>query len=523
MKQPNILLLFTDMQRADTIAALGNPVIQTPNLDRLVREGTAFTRCYSPSPVCVPARCCLQYGLYPQRTGLFVNGRMMDDNGRSYPEVLSQNGYTTAAIGKCHFTPDRLAMRGFERRITQEEQISNYGEDDYRKWLTEKALDPVEAHGERGPMYYIPQPSRFSGEAHPTGWIGERTLDAIGEFARGDKPWCLMSSFIHPHPPLTPPRGWTKLYPPHLMPGPHMPPHADSLLTHINRTQNRYKWRDNGTDLNLLRTIRSYYYATVSYVDYQIGRILEALEEEGILDDTLILFSSDHGEYLGDYACYGKRSMHDASARVPLIARLPGRFAPGTICGDPSSLVDIMPTMLAAAGIEAPDLDGCDLKAVAGGTCDRQYVFSQWGKGRNAIYLVASRDWKYIYSAGEKKEILFDRVNDPLESRNAAADAEAFGIRRTLKQTLLQYLKASGDNEAVGESGGKLEWKAHPPLRQRYLAGNPDEGLLYQDETEGLPEAMGSFTFPKRPNDPEFAQQFEQRLFYGDESVRNPL
>lgn len=518
MKQPNILILFTDMQRADTIAALGNPIIQTPHLDRLVHEGTAFTRCYTPSPVCIPARCCMHYGLYPQRTGLFVNGKMMNDNGRSYPQVLSKSGYNTAAIGKCHFTPDSLALRGFDRRITQEEQIAHYHEDDYRQWLLDKNLDPVEAHGERGPMYYIPQPSRFSGEGHPTEWIGDRSRELIREFAGADNPWCLMSSFIHPHPPLTPPRGWTKLYPPHQMPAPHLPPHANGLLTHINHTQNRYKWRDNGMDLNLLRTIRAYYYATISFIDYQVGRILETLEDQGILDDTLILFASDHGEYLGDYNCFGKRSMHDASARVPLIARLPGHFAAGQVCAEPASLVDIMPTMLGAAGIESPDLDGCDLKKVADGTVKREYVFSQWGKGRNAIYLIASRDWKYIYSAGEQKEILFDRLKDPLESRNAAADAETFAIRCQLKETLLRYLYESGDMEAVEKSNGQLSWKAQPELRQQYLARNPDEGLLYQDEPEGLPESIGPYTFPKGRKDPTFAQQFGQRMFYGDEA-----
>ena len=516
MNQPNILLFFTDMQRADTVGALGNPHIQTPNLDRLVREGTAFSRCYSPSPVCIPARCCMHYGRNPQRTGLFVNGRMMDDDGKSYPEILSRNGYRTAAVGKCHFTPEKNALRGFGERITQEEIVSDYNEDDYRKWLKRENLDPVEPHGERGPMYYIPQPSRFTEKTHPSAWISDRTMETIHRFSNGDEPWCLMSSFIHPHPPLTPPRGWTKLYPPHQMPDPHMPHQAESLLTHINRTQNRYKWRDNGIDRNLQRVIKSYYYATISFVDHQIGRVLETLEEQGILDQTLILFASDHGEYLGDYGCYGKRSMHDASAKVPLLARLPGRFKAGKVCGAPTSLVDIMPTMLACAGVEPNGLDGCDLKAVADGNTDREHVFSQWGKGRNAIYLIATRDWKYIYSAGEKKEILFDRVRDPRESRNAAADRESYPVRKQLRDTLMRYLHESGDSEAVQSVNGSLEWKSQPPLCQQYLVNNPDEGLLYQDESEGIPERIGSFTFPKRPKDPGFADQFEYRLFYGD-------
>ena len=131
VERPNILILFTDMQRADTVHALGNPVIRTPHLDRLASEGTAFTNCLSPSPVCVPARCCLHYGLYPQKTGLFDNGTMMPDNDASYPALLGRQGYRTHAVGKCHFTPDRLARRGFQSRETQEECVADPAQDDY--------------------------------------------------------------------------------------------------------------------------------------------------------------------------------------------------------------------------------------------------------------------------------------------------------------------------------------------------------------------------------------------------------
>jgi choline-sulfatase len=512
----NILLIFTDMQRADTVGALGNPHIQTPHLDRLVREGTAYTRCYTPSPVCVPARCCMHYGLYPQRTGLFENGRMMADNGLSLASRLAAAGYHTAAIGKCHFTPDPLAMRGFDERITQEERVFDYTRDDYRAWLLSRGLDPVEAHGERGPMYYIPQPSRFRGAAHPTEWIADQSISFIRKRANQDQPWCLMASIIHPHPPLTPPVPWTKLYEPQSMPLPHMPSGHDDLLTHINRTQNRYKWRDRGTDLNLVRMIRAYYYATISYIDHQVGRLLGELEDRGILDETLILFASDHGEYLGDYGCFGKRSMHDASARVPMLARLPGRFRADQRCAEPASLVDVLPTMLGAAGLACQDTDGLDLADVAAGTTRRSHVFSQWGNGSNAIYLAASRDWKYIYSAGEAKEILFDRLNDPMESRNAAGDAGAQDLKEQLRQSLLQYLKGAGDTDAVVEESGRLAWRTHPPLTQSYLAADPDAGLLYQDEPEGLPESIGAFHFPSRPEDRVQEELFNQRLLHGD-------
>lgn len=496
MKKPNILILFTDMQRADTIGALGNELIKTPALDRLVHEGTAFTRCYSPSPVCISARCSMQYGLYPQRTGLFVNGDMMDDNGESYPAQLSRAGYKTAAIGKCHFEPDPYAMRGFDERLVQEEILDDYDRDDYRAYLKEKGLNPCEPHGERGPMYYIPQVSRHAMADHPTQWIGNRTIEYI-EKQESDKPWCLFASFIHPHPPLALPMPWNKLYRGSDMPPPLMPDHAGSLYTHINRKQNRYKWRDNGLDRNLLRCIRASYYGSVSFVDYQIGRIFQTLEKQGELDNTLIIFSSDHGEYLGDYGCYGKRSMHDASSRVPMLVRCPDRFAAGKVCSDPASLIDILPTVLGAAGTEAADADGLDLKQVADGNSSREYVYSQWGEGQQAIYLIVSKDWKYIYSAGDHKELMFDRIADPQETRNAANLIASESVKAILKNELLTYLHGQGAADAVELKGGQLDWKPYPKINQDFLKDDPDAGLLFQDEPESL---FGGFPGYDRPS-----------------------
>ena len=278
--QPNILILFTDMQRADTIRALGNETIRTPHLDRLVEEGTAFTNCYSPSPVCVPARCCTHYGRYPQKTGLFSNGPMPADNGDSYPAILGQHGYRTHAVGKCHFTPDGQALRGFQTRRSQEECTADPDTDDYIAWLRNNDYDYYEAHGARGEMYYIPQVSILPADAHPSQWIGNQSARFIRDAANWEQPWCLFSSFIHPHPPFAPPKPWHKLYRAPDMPLPLIPDDSETLYTWVNRLQNRYKYRDRGLDFTLLRQIKAYYYATISFVDYQIGRILGALEQK---------------------------------------------------------------------------------------------------------------------------------------------------------------------------------------------------------------------------------------------------
>lgn len=481
-KQPNILLFFTDMQRYDTIGALGNQIIKTPNLDRLVKEGTAFNSCYSPSPVCIPARCSMHYGLYPAKTGLAVNGAMMEHNEKSLADILNNCGYTTHAAGKVHFSPDKNALRGFNSRDTQEECCRDAESDNYTMWLRENNYDYFEPHGFRGEMYYIPQVSTLPAEAHPSQWVADRSMDFINSQRDKKQPWMLMSSYIHPHPPFCPPKPWHKLYRSPLMPLPNVPENSEALHTWINRKQNRYKYRDQGIDKNLMRNIKAFYYATISFVDYQIGRIIKNLEENGELDNTLIIFTSDHGEYLGDYNCFGKRSMHDVSSRIPLIVRYPERFTPGKMCETPVSLVDILPTLSNAAEADISDIDhdGHDLSMLADGKTDREYVYSQYGNGNNAIYMIVNKSWKYFYSAADNQEFLFDRIHDPLENRNIAGLRMRSDQKEQMKINLLKYLKANNVNDAWSEEDGILDWKKYSGIDETYL-NDPDASLLIQD------------------------------------------
>ncbi|MFA6816773.1 MAG: sulfatase-like hydrolase/transferase [Lentisphaeria bacterium] len=483
-KKPNILFIFTDMQRADTIHALGNSIIKTPNLDRLVHEGTAFCNCFSPCPVCIPARCCMHYGVYPQKTNLYINGEMPNDNGKSIPAMLEKAGYQTQAIGKCHFTPDKLALRGYQHRLVQEECCSDPETDDYCKWLQDNGYDHDEPHGTRGEMYYIPQISLHDEKSHPSNWIGDNTVQFIKDHSNKEQPWMLFSSFIHPHPPFAPPKPWHKLYRAGDMPLPTAPQDSELLQTWINRKQNRYKYRDYGIDNNLLRNMKAYYYATISFIDFQIGRMIETLEQTNELDNTLILFASDHGEYLGDFNCFGKRSMQDASSRVPMIVRYPKRFAADKKCNRAVSLVDIYPTIAAAAHADLlnQEFDGKDLSEIAAGKDNREAVFSQYSNGATGIYMTVTEKWKYFYSAGDDREFLFDRKEDPQELSNKAQDPSFQKMKQQQKSCLLGYLKSAKRTDAYIETESSLDWKKYPRWDGSYLA-DPDNGLLLQDHS----------------------------------------
>ncbi|MHB0858763.1 MAG: sulfatase family protein [Anaerolineae bacterium] len=486
MPRPNILLLFTDQQRHDTIRAAGNASIATPNLDRLTREGVRFSSAYTPSPVCVPARCALLYGRYPHRTGCTDNDDAMPNNLPSLMEVLTEAGYRTHGIGKMHLTPDLNALRGFQSRETQEE-IRGAGEpDDYLAYLHANGFHHVhDPFGCRGEMYYIPQPAQMPARLHGSQWVGDRSV-AFLDAHEGDQPFFLMSSFIHPHPPFSPPTPWNKLYRGPLMPPPKRPEGFEAFQTYMARVQNRYKYRDAGFDLNLVRMLKAYYYACISFVDYQIGRMLASLERTGRLDNTLILFSSDHGECLGDYGCFGKRNMLDVAARIPLLARLPGRFAAGETCDTPASLVDLMPTALAAAGMRSDDLglDGVDLATLAreggGGTDAERTVYSQYNRRELGVYMALDRQTKYYYSAPDRREFLLDRVRDPEETRNRAGVTFCRGDLGRMRARLLDMFQRSGYDEPV-EAGA---WRLFP---QPELPVDPDAGLLVQDQGWAAP------------------------------------
>ncbi len=492
MPRPNLLLLFTDQQRADTIHAAGNPIIKTPHLDRLVHEGVCFTSAYTPTPECVPARCSLIHGQYPHRTNCTSNADPMPQDRPTFMQRLTEAGYRTHGIGKMHFMPDSRALRGFQTREHQEEMRGRVEDDDYLMFLRNQGYGHIyDPMGPRGEMYYIPQPAQMPAAYHASQWVGDRSVAFLRE-QDGARPFFLFTSFIHPHPPFSPPTPWNKLYRAPLMPLPKRPDDAASLHTWINKVQNRYKYRDNGLDDNLLRVMKAYYYACISFVDYQVGRILSTLEEMGQLDNTLILFTSDHGEMLGDYDCFGKRSMLDAAAQVPLLARYPERFRAGQRCDTVTSLVDVMPTLLEAAGVPSAeeDLDGVDLAQAANDEAAFQdrVVYSQYSHGPSGVYMAADRRWKYVYSAPDRREFLFDRVQDRAEMRNRS------GLPFCQKATLAarQHLTGMFAEQGYTEPLDGADWRLFP---QPPLPEDPDAGLLVQDPVWSKPfQAIPGYT-----------------------------
>lgn len=463
----HILMLFTDQQRYDTISALGNPHIQTPNLDALARDSVVFERCITPSPVCVPARLSLMSGQYPASTGCNNNNTDKIYNGSGFYKRITDCGFDSCCVGKMHYLWDPYGSIGFTRRHPQEE-LSAEG-DEYMEYIRAKYPWVFDYNGMRSEMYYMPQISQLPPEDHPTQWIGSMSVEYI-ENHDPDEPMFLFSSFIHPHPPYCPPAPWQKLYredPPE----PFIPDEEE-----FSRFSSLIGERCSCRRLDMSRqdVLRSknFYYACVSFVDYQVGRIINALKDKGMYDDTLIVFASDHGDMMGDYNAIGKRTMVDSSCRVPLIVKYPGKGH--ELRSEACSLVDIAPTLLSYAGadFDKEEFDGVDLFAQN----ERKYVFSQHGCGDVGMYMVTDGKNKLIYRAAENKYFFFDHIPEEHECYD-----EDSPVVREMKALLDGYMN-SDVNKAKSSVTYEKVTKTHP-----HYPGRMDHLYLHKEEMAAIP------------------------------------
>lgn len=476
--QPNILFIFTDQLRADCIAALGNSQIRTPNIDRLVRDGTHFTHCYTPSPVCMPARNALTSGVSPHQTGC-VDNLPIDCDRPSFMHALNDLGYQTHGVGKMHFAKGNGDW-GFQTRDHAEEIEGESARDDYRAHLAENDYGHVQdPYGFRSEYYYLPQPSQLPEKLHTNTWVADRSIDFLNN-RDPDKPFFLWSSFIKPHPPFESPYPWSRLYRMHEMEDPFLPEDFADQQNFWSKIQRRYKYMDSGDCKHLGRMIKAAYYSTISHLDFHVGRILDTLGPD--IDNTLIVFSSDHGEMLGDYGCYGKRSMLDASVRVPLIARLPGVFTAGAKVATSTSLIDLFPTFVETAGAKADDtLEGMSLQRLITSQDHDRCVYSQFSQNQLGLYMVANQHWKYIYSAADDREWLY---RDGCENVNLADAPDHQSTRLELKQCAITRFK--NDDYELPLDGD--DWARFPTAN---LLSNSRDGLLFQDPSN-LPKALAN-------------------------------
>lgn len=462
-KQPNILFLMTDQMRGDCMGFAGHPNVKTPYLDSIASTGHFFEHAYTTCPSCIAARAALMTGLYPAH-----NGRVGYQDGVrfDFPTTLAgeltKAGYQTQCVGKMHVHPPRNRM-GFEnvqlhdgylayyRRFDTPSCMTQENADDYFHWLkNEKGIDAdVTATGVECNSF-VARPWIYDEESHPTNWVARGCLDFLRQRDR-DKPFFLFASFVRPHPPFDAPAFYFDMYKDMEIILPVVGDWADTE-TYL-RTGRVYDSAEGPADPELMRQAQIGYYACITHLDHQIGRILQALERECLLNDTIILFTSDHGELLGDHHTYRKTRPYEGSTHIPFFIRVPGLGTPQTHKGV-MCLEDIMPTLIDLAGGQIPDtLDGRSLVPVLRGETDAVHPYLHGEHSGGTIgnqYIVTETD-KFIWFMESGKEQYFVLSEDPHELHDRIDDPSCKDRIDELRAMLVRELAGREEGYSDGE------------------------------------------------------------------------
>lgn len=461
--QPNIVFIITDQQRFDTIRGLGYDHVDTPNLDRLVREGISFTQCHVTAASCAPARASLFKGYFPHTTGILKNA---DSWKRSWIELLNDAGYHCTNVGKMHSWPFETDL-GFDERYVVENKDryleGRYYFDEWDKALRFRGLVKQQRELYRKIPDYRERLGAFEWElpedTHPDTFVGNLATWWIKSFPKTE-PLFLEIGFPGPHPPYDPVPRYAEPYLQRELPLlevtqeelDNQPPPFKELRVHNNEIDHDSVVLDLDPSHEQRHRQRAYYLANVTMIDEKVGEIFAALEEQGYLENTILIFTSDHGDCLTDHGHSQKWTMYDLITRVPLIIWAPERFKGGRQIDELCQQMDLGPTILELAGVPVPPtLDAVTmLPALRGENWPgRDYVYAEQAQdgiltGCKFMTMVRSQTWKLVHFLDEDYGQLFDLQNDPDEVHNLWSDADSSGAKQELLKELREWRIRSG-------------------------------------------------------------------------------
>lgn len=432
-KQPNILLVMADQMTPFMLDTFGHTGARMENLSRLRDRSANFTQAYTPSPICVPARSCFMTGLHTSTTGSYDNGDPFPGFVPTFAHYLTNAGYETVLTGKMHFIgADQL--HGFQRRLNTDIYPSGF--------LWSYPLPP-EDDPDFAAFDFV---SQYEARNIGQGWSTELQYDEETQFRAleylrhaPDRPWMLTVSFTNPHPPYKVPRKYWEMYKDADLPLPEYPEDMDARYSDFDRALRRWHGLDkrNLRDPKHLLQMRRGFAALAHYIDDKLGELLDVLDEQGLRDDTVVIFTSDHGEMLGEHGLIQKRSFYEWSARIPMLIDLPGQA--GATIDTPVSLIDLPPTLVELGGgtLAAP-MEGRSLvPALDGKPLDVIPIISEYhGEGiMRPSFMVRQGDWKYIYCHRSEPQ-LFNLAEDPQEWNNRAGDPDCAEIENRLNAVI---------------------------------------------------------------------------------------
>jgi choline-sulfatase len=470
---PNVLFVMVDQLPPGLTGTYGHDVVETPNLDRLADDGARFDAAYTPCPLCGPARDSVMTGRHVSGIGTWDNATPLADDSVTYGHYLSREGYDPVLSGKMHFVgADQL--HGFNRRLTTDIYPADF------RWTPHMDVDgnavgrEDQAVGGHAALYVedgieVDQWSEYLSYDEETHFRALEYLHAKGEERRegseadtddteedGPQPFHLTVSYHHPHDPFWPPQEYWDQYANAPVDLPEIPDDMDLHRSAMDEWLNEWH-RTSEYDLldeESFRRVRRAYYGLVSYVDDKLGDLLDALEENGLAGETVVVFSSDHGDMLCERGMVQKRCFYEPSSRVPLVARFPDGSYAGETCETPVSLIDLVPTFLDIAGVEEEDrlpVDGRSLFETLEGDADDRVVFSEYhGEGVRAPCFMARRgDHKYIHVQGHDRQ-LFDLEADPGEWNDLSERREV--IADDLRSEILDAFDPAEIKDEVNRS-----------------------------------------------------------------------
>ncbi len=449
-ERPNILLITTDQHRGDHLSIAGHPVVQTPNLDSFVSQGAYFPNAYSEIPSTTGARLCMLRGRGSYDCGLIGYAAVEWNERDSLADVLARHGYHCINVGWRNLHP-RRKLYGFHTVIPHD---FREGADDYAEWL-KRELGPQASEFGHGlnPNGWTARPWHLEERYHPVVWTVDTVIEQIRK-RDPTKPFFVWCSFLRPHSPYDPPKSFWDMFVNREIPDPpvgdwakkyDVPGPGHSVIAWFGRLPPEQT-----------RLMRLAYIAMISFIDFQIGRLLTFLEYERLLNDTLIIFTSDHGDMMGDHCLHRKTYAYEGSARIPLLIRYPkGWDLPTGAFEHVVGLQDIMPTILEAAGIEPPEgVTGRSLFAAIRGEPWREFIHGEHSPCyclEEAMHYLTDGREKYIWFPARSEELFFDLSSDRQERHNLANDPEHRERVELWRRRLVNLLAKRGDGFSDGK------------------------------------------------------------------------
>lgn len=448
LERPNILIIHTDEHRIDCLGAYGNTDIKTPHIDGLAADGVRYDNSFCPFPVCTPSRYSLLCGQYVHEHRGWTNRSTLAPYIGTFPKILRTVGYRTKAVGKMHFTPTYLDV-GFSELLLAEQDGPGRWDDDYHRYLMRHGLvDHNDIEDQLGEYRkYAPKKywntcgalvSNLPEKHDSTTWIADKVMDTLESWTdQGGQ--LLMAGFIKPHHPFNPPSPWHEMYEPKTL---SLLPGWTGKCLERDFKYNRGYFPNDKLNETILKRVLAYYYSMISQIDHHVGRMTELLRQKGLYNETMIIYTADHGDFMGFHHMLLKNNyMYDPVVKVPLIVKWPGNTRAGTISKRMVNNIDLAPTICRAAGCKVgPQMHGHTLQDQNVG---HDLIFAEANEGQQVM--ARSKNRKLILAAPGNENLFFDLDRDPLEMDNLYESLQYRNEIKSMETSLIAWRRKNAN------------------------------------------------------------------------------